>query len=112
MFNSQFPMFIRWDADSAIPFCRPSLLDENRSKVELNRRELLKSVLGGTVAFGLPSLLRGQGATSVSRLSDKLSVIDGGGANVVAFSFTDAFVLVDGGAPKSGGQVMTALKSL
>src|SRR5206468_7692336 len=62
----------------------------------------LKAALAGTVALGFPSLLRGQGV-------DMLSVIDGGGANVLAFSFTDGFVLVDSGAPKSGDKVMAAL---
>jgi glyoxylase-like metal-dependent hydrolase (beta-lactamase superfamily II) len=43
------------------------------------------------------------------RITDKLSIIDGGGANVVAFSSTDGFVLVDSGAPKSGDKVMAAV---
>jgi len=67
----------------------------------LDRRDLLKSALAGSVALGFPSLLRGQ--------SNKLSVIDGGGANVVAFSSADGFVLVDSGAPKSGDKIMAAL---
>jgi cyclase len=67
----------------------------------LDRRELLKSALAGTVALGLPSLLRGQ--------SDNFAVIDGGEANVVAFSSADGLVLVDSGAPKSGDKVMAAL---
>ena len=68
----------------------------------MDRRELLKSALVGTVAWGFPSLLRGQGAPGVT-------VIDGGGTNVVAFSAASGFVLVDGGAPKSGDGVMAAL---
>ncbi|HET9941798.1 MAG TPA: MBL fold metallo-hydrolase [Terriglobia bacterium] len=43
--------------------------------------------------------------------SGKLSVVDGGGANVVAFSSPDGFLLVDGGAPKSFDKVMAALGS-
>jgi len=69
----------------------------------LDRRELLKSALAGTVALGFPSLLRAQ--------TDKLAVIDGGGTNVVAFSSADGFVLVDSGAPKSGDKVKAALGS-
>ena len=69
----------------------------------MDRRELLKSALAGTVAFGFPSLLRGQG--------EKFAFIDGGGTNVVAFSSTDGLVLVDSGAPKSGDKVMAALGS-
>jgi glyoxylase-like metal-dependent hydrolase (beta-lactamase superfamily II) len=45
------------------------------------------------------------------RLADKLAVLDGGGANVVAFSADDGFVLVDSGAPKSGDKVVGALGS-
>ena len=60
----------------------------------MDRRELLKSALAGTVALGFPSLLRGQGPSSVT-------VIDGGGTNVVAFSSTDGLVLVDSGAPNN-----------
>ena len=67
----------------------------------MDRRELLKSALAGTVALGFPSLLRAQ--------TDKLTIIDGGGANVVAFSSTDGVVLVDSGAPKSGDRIMAAL---
>src|SRR6185295_5455544 len=59
----------------------------------LDRRQLLKSALAGTVAMGFPSLLRGQAGT--------LTVIDGGGTNVIAFSSADGFVLVDSGAPKA-----------
>lgn len=71
----------------------------------MDRRELLKSALAGTVALSFPSLLRGQGAT-------KLSIIDAGGTNVVAFASTDGLVLVDSGAPKSGDRVMAAIKAL
>jgi glyoxylase-like metal-dependent hydrolase (beta-lactamase superfamily II) len=69
----------------------------------LDRRELLKSALAGTVALGFPSLLRGQG--------DTLAVIDGGGTNVVAFSSTDGLVLVDSGAPNNGDRIVAALKT-
>jgi glyoxylase-like metal-dependent hydrolase (beta-lactamase superfamily II) len=71
----------------------------------LDRRELLKSALAGTVALGFPSLLRAQMA------SDKIAVIDAGGINVVAFKSTDGLVLVDSGPPKSGDKVMSALGS-
>lgn len=69
----------------------------------MDRRELLKSALAGTVALGFPSLLRGQG--------DKLTVIEGGGTNVVAFSSTDGMVLVDSGAPGNGDRIVAALKT-
>jgi len=69
----------------------------------LDRRELLKSALAGTVAIGFPSLLRGQAA-------NKFTVLDGG-TNVVAFSTTDGLVLVDSGAPKNGDKLLAALKT-
>jgi glyoxylase-like metal-dependent hydrolase (beta-lactamase superfamily II) len=46
------------------------------------------------------------------RLTDKMAVLDGGGSNVLAWSTGEGLVLVDGGAPKSGDQVMAALKGL
>lgn len=73
----------------------------------MDRRELLKSALAGTLAMGFPSLLRGQS-------SDKFVVIDGGGTNVVVFSpfsSADGLILVDSGAPKSGDKVRAALGS-
>jgi len=71
----------------------------------LNRRELLRSALTGTVALGFPSLLRAQAA------SDKITVIDAGGTNVVAFKSTDGLILIDSGPPKSGDKIMAALGS-
>jgi len=70
----------------------------------LLRRDLLKSALASTVALSFPSLLRGQQA-------DKLTVIDGGGPNVVVFSSADGVILVDSGAPKSGDKLIAALGS-
>jgi cyclase len=60
----------------------------------MDRRQAIKSAAGGILtltAFRVPG---------AQRLTDKVSVIDGGGANVVAFSSADGFVLVDSGAPK------------
>jgi cyclase len=56
----------------------------------VNRRELLKSCVAalGMRMFGRP-------------LTDKIAVLDGGGANVVALTTIDGLVLVDSGAPKS-----------
>jgi glyoxylase-like metal-dependent hydrolase (beta-lactamase superfamily II) len=49
---------------------------------------------------------------SVRSVTDKLHVIDGGGANIVALSTGDGLVLVDSGAPQSAGQVTAALKNI
>ena len=68
----------------------------------MHRRELLKSVVAGAVA----RLLSAQ-----QRLNDNLTVVDAGGANLIAFSAPDGLVLVDSGAPKSkvatGSKVQT-----
>lgn len=74
----------------------------------MDRRELLKTAMAGSVALGFPSLVRGQAA---NRLPDKFTVIDGGGSNVLAFSATDGLVLVDSGAPNNGDKLFAALKT-
>ena len=75
----------------------------------MDRRDFLKSVVSGALPLWASSRVLSAQQPAGVRLTDKLSVIDGGGANVVAFSFTDGFVLVDSGAPKSGEKVMAAL---
>jgi cyclase len=79
----------------------------------VNRREALKA-MGGVLTMWASrrSLIAQQATGGVRRLTDKLVVLDGGGANVLAFSFGQAVALVDGGAPKSGDQVMAALKTV
>jgi cyclase len=78
----------------------------------LDRRELLKSALAGTVALGFPSLLRGQAADNgVNRLSDKTAILDSEGANVVAFLASEGLVLVDSGPPRNGDKLLAALKT-
>jgi glyoxylase-like metal-dependent hydrolase (beta-lactamase superfamily II) len=56
----------------------------------VNRRDLLKSAVA---ALGIRIFAR--------PLTDKIAVLDAGGANVVAFSGSDGLVLVDSGAPNS-----------
>src|SRR5262245_17929605 len=77
----------------------------SQGSLRLDRRELLKNALAGTLALGFPSLLGGQAAnTGVSRLPGKMiQILDGGGANVVAFPAADGLVLVDTGTPQSAG---------
>jgi cyclase len=76
--------------------------------VDQNRREVLKTAIaGGLAMWAAPPVL-----TAQQRLSDKFTVVDGGGANVLAFSGGDGFVLVDSGAPKSSDKVMAALNNV
>jgi len=70
----------------------------------VNRRDVVKGALVGSMALGFPSLLRAQTA-------GKFTVIDGGGTNVVAFLTGDGLILVDSGAPKYGDKIAAALKS-
>jgi cyclase len=70
----------------------------------------LKASLGGAVSLWAPGVLRAQ--QGVRRLTEKLAVVNGGRSNVLAFSAGDGLVLVDSGAPKSGDQVMAALKDV
>lgn len=62
----------------------------------MNRRELLKGGVAATLG-----LCVSRGAFAQQRVSDKIAVIDAGGANVVSLTTGDGLVLVDSGAPKS-----------
>ncbi|HEY5070345.1 MAG TPA: MBL fold metallo-hydrolase, partial [Candidatus Acidoferrum sp.] len=72
----------------------------------MHRREFLKD----TIASGL-ALAASRRMSAQQKLTDQLAIVDGGGANVVAFSSGDALLLVDSGAPKSGDKVIATLKS-
>ncbi len=75
----------------------------------LNRRDVLKGALGAFAAWASTGALSAQQGGGVRRLTDRVTVVEGGGSNVLAFSTGDGFVLVDGGAPKSFDTVMAAL---
>ena len=62
----------------------------------MNRRELLRS--GAAGALGLWTARR---IFAQNRLSEKIAVLNAGGANVLALTTDDGLVLVDSGAPKS-----------
>ncbi len=84
-----------------------------RRQRHVNRREALKGGLAGALTlWASPRVFGQQAAGGVRRLSDKFAAIDGGGANVLAFSTGDGLVLVDGGGPKSGDQVIAALRNV
>jgi cyclase len=76
----------------------------------LNRRDVLKGALGAFASWTSARVLSAQQAFGgVRRLTDQMTVVDGGGSNVLAFSTGDGFVLVDGGAPKSFDKIMASL---
>lgn len=80
----------------------------------MDRRTAIKGGMAGVLALWAPPvLLAGQRTDSAVRaLTNTISVLDGGGSNIVAFSSADGLVLVDTGAPSSGDRVMAALKGL
>jgi cyclase len=79
----------------------------------VNRRDVLKGALGVFTMWTSSRVLNAQQASgAVRRLTDKMAVVDGGGSNVLACSTGQGLVLVDGGDPKSGDQVMAALNAL
>jgi len=78
----------------------------------VKRRDVLK---GAALAIWAPGLLKAQtGAAKlgVTKLTEKLVVIDAAGANVTAFVTGEGLVVVDSGPPDTGDAVMSALKSI
>jgi len=76
----------------------------------INRRDVLKGALGAFASWTSARVLSAQQAFGgVRRLTDRMTVVDGGGSNVLAFFTPDGFVLVDGGAPKSFDRIMASL---
>ena len=88
----------------------------------MDRRQLLKGAMTGMVVLWASPRARaaqqarqGQqaaGTNAVRGLTDKLSVVDGGGTNVVAYSTGDGLFLVDSGAPGNGDKLVAALKGV
>ena len=77
----------------------------------MNRRDVFRCAAAGVAAAWASCRLSAQPLAG-RRLTEKLTVLDGGGANVVAFFTGDAFVLVDSGAPNSRDQVIAPLRNL
>lgn len=82
----------------------------------MDRREVLKGATMGVLTLWASPLLRASqqanAASSVRKLTDKIAVVDGDGANVVALSTGDGLLLVDSGAPKSGDKLIAAMKNV
>jgi cyclase len=75
-----------------------------------DRRHFLKSVLSGALPLWASSTLYAQQLARGTRLLT-ITTIDGGGSNVICLNSGEGLVLVDSGAPKSGDQVMAAIKT-
>jgi glyoxylase-like metal-dependent hydrolase (beta-lactamase superfamily II) len=78
-----------------------------------DRRQFLKGAAGAIMLCASPRVLTAQTAPGgVRPLTDQLSVVDAGGANLVALSTGNRLVLVDSGAPQSREQVTARLGNI
>jgi glyoxylase-like metal-dependent hydrolase (beta-lactamase superfamily II) len=75
----------------------------------LSRRDVLKGTLAAFASWPSARVLSAQQAGGGRRLTDQMTIVDGGGSNVLAFLGGDGFVLVDSGAPKSFDRIMASL---
>jgi len=72
----------------------------------VDRRELLKGAAGAVALWTSPRIV-----TAQQGVGNNLVLLDGGGANVLAFSTGNGLVLVDSGAPRSGDKLVASLKN-
>jgi glyoxylase-like metal-dependent hydrolase (beta-lactamase superfamily II) len=78
-----------------------------------DRRQFLKGAAGALTLWASPGVLKAQTASGgVRGLTDKLSIVDAGGTNLVALLTDDGLVVVDSGAPQFKDQVTSALKNI
>jgi cyclase len=73
----------------------------------MDRRQFLTG-LAGAVAFSRTAISRQ--SSSITKLTDNLSLLTGAGTNVLALSTGDGLILVDSGVPQNG-QALTTLAS-
>jgi glyoxylase-like metal-dependent hydrolase (beta-lactamase superfamily II) len=77
----------------------------------LDRRELLTGVVGGLLGSLAPRLALAQQAGRVP-LNDRLSLVSGAGANVLALTSPDGLVMVDSGASEFTERLMGSVRQL
>jgi glyoxylase-like metal-dependent hydrolase (beta-lactamase superfamily II) len=78
-----------------------------------NRRAVLEGAVGAAASLTLGALARPLFAEpAVTRVSDKIALLEGFGGNVVALSTSDGLVVVDSGASGSSDALLTALGGL
>jgi cyclase len=86
----------------------------------MDRRQLLIGLAGGLLGGTLPRRAGALQSSSAGRsadagvvpLNDRLSLLTGGGTNVLALSTTDGLVLVDSGAPDATDRLIGSLRQL
>jgi glyoxylase-like metal-dependent hydrolase (beta-lactamase superfamily II) len=75
----------------------------------LNRRRFVGSARAGAAAAGLPTLALAQRhgtATTAQRLTDRITMIQGAGTNIIALTSPSGTALVDGGLPDRSDDVL------
>jgi cyclase len=77
----------------------------------IDRRTLLRSALGATVAAAAPRIFAAP-AIDVTRLGDNLALLAGAGDNVLALTTSDGTVLVDSGAAAATADLLGAIGKL
>ena len=85
-------------------------------EVIVDRRQVIKGAMTGMLSLWASPLVRAAqqpaASSGVRKVTDKISVVDAGGTNVVAFSAGDGLLLVDSGTPKYGDTLAAALKNV
>jgi cyclase len=74
-----------------------------------SRRDFLQLMLGGAAVASLPSLASAQThhtALTITRLSENLQLISGGGGNVLLATAPDGMVMVNGGAQERSTELL------
>jgi len=62
-----------------------------------NRRDFIRSLVGGAAGLSIASDVFGQGAIQADKLTDSVAILQGAGSNVVAVIGADGVLLADGG---------------
>jgi cyclase len=80
----------------------------------MHRRAFLTQVAPAAVAaFALPGAANARNPElAITPLANRLTLISGGGGNVVVFDSPDGVLMVDGGSPKQSSRVLKAVREL
>ncbi len=80
----------------------------------MDRRHVLKGGMAGVLSLWASPLLHAGQRTNdaVRKLTSSISVLDGGGSNVIAHASADGIALVDSGAPGNAERIRAALQGL
>jgi len=73
------------------------------------RRDFLKTLLGGTAGVSLSTKLLGQGVSTpitATKVADNFTMISGAGSNVLVVHSPDGLLLVNGGRPESSAELL------